>query len=170
MKATKHTVTEFRITWEADHEQYWQGHGVAFTDYDLCATGCGGTLSEAFDDAMCQLADMDIDVQESMGGTFAAEAITELITQVKKPEMLDWDIVKGYCDDEGEHFVKQVPCHEYRHSLEECGDDCEYCDGTGMVPPEETRDEDPDCSVCAGEWHFYVNVDVKLQEGDVCEK
>lgn len=34
---------------------------------------------------------------------------------------------------------------------------CEACEGKGEV-----TDEDPDCAVCAGEWQYYVNVDVKV--------
>lgn len=40
-----------------DHAQYFQGHGVAFTKWQACATGGGQTPAEALDDALEQLAD-----------------------------------------------------------------------------------------------------------------
>lgn len=38
-----------------EHEQYFQGHGVAFTKYDTCATGIGNCEKEAYDDALEQM-------------------------------------------------------------------------------------------------------------------
>lgn len=44
-----------------DHAQYFQGCGVAFTDYELCVTGAGDNAREAYDDACEQLAQMGYD-------------------------------------------------------------------------------------------------------------
>ena len=38
-----------------EHEQYFQGCGVAFTPYTDCYTGVGDTFTEAFEDAMDQI-------------------------------------------------------------------------------------------------------------------
>lgn len=35
-----------------EHSQYFQGCGVAFTEYADCFTGCGNDASEALDDAI----------------------------------------------------------------------------------------------------------------------
>src|SRR5207248_7017098 len=45
-----------------DHEQYFQGCGVAFTDYTDVATGIGDNPAEAIDDALDQLAQNNWDV------------------------------------------------------------------------------------------------------------
>jgi hypothetical protein len=39
-----------------DHSQYFQGCGVAFTDFDHVVTGCGMDAKEAYQDAVNQLA------------------------------------------------------------------------------------------------------------------
>lgn len=41
----------------SDHAQYFPGHGLAFSRYAACATGAGSDPSEAFEDAIAQLAD-----------------------------------------------------------------------------------------------------------------
>jgi len=45
-----------------DAEQYFQGCGASFTEFDECATGIGDTAREAFDDALESLAQNDWDV------------------------------------------------------------------------------------------------------------
>lgn len=128
-------ITDFSVSWEADHEQYWQGHGIAFSDYDECATGCGETLREAFEDALDSLAQNDLrftDEQEKA-------LVEDLVSQVKDPAMLDWSIDNprsGYCD-----FVAKE-------------------DGT---EDHQTEEHIEDCAVCAGDWHYYVNIDVKVE-------
>ena len=50
-------IAEFRIVDHGlEHEQYFQGHGVSFTRYTDCATGCGASAREAGNDALEQLA------------------------------------------------------------------------------------------------------------------
>jgi len=50
-------ITAYRIVDHGvDHAQYFQGHGIAFTEYDHCATGVGSSAREAADDAAEQLA------------------------------------------------------------------------------------------------------------------
>lgn len=41
----------------ADHPDYFQGCGTAFSDYNFCVTGCGMSAKQAFEDALDQLAD-----------------------------------------------------------------------------------------------------------------
>ena len=50
-----------------DGEQYFQGCGVAFSDFDDVATGMGDTAREAFDDALDNLAENDWDVSKIKG-------------------------------------------------------------------------------------------------------
>lgn len=160
MTTTKR-IEEFRVSWSADHEQYWQGHGTAFTNYTHCATGCGETLREAFEDAICSLAEQ-IPQDYIDNGYFDkpyTEMLADLTAQVKEPEMLDWDIVKGYCRVQGKHMVTCPSCDGQTDAFSE--QDCAVCECNGEIV-----DNDPDCAVCAGEWHFYVNVDVRVSEED----
>ena len=46
-----------------DHEQFFQGCGVAFTEFTEVATGIGSDAHEAFDDALENLAEGDWDVE-----------------------------------------------------------------------------------------------------------
>lgn len=58
------TVTEFEtIDHGIHHAQYFQGCGVSYTAFDHIVTGCGGSASEAWDDALEQIATShDIDL------------------------------------------------------------------------------------------------------------
>ena len=57
MKAIDYEIINHGI----EHSQYFQGCGVAFTDFDLVATGIGDNAKEAYEDAVEQLYTMDID-------------------------------------------------------------------------------------------------------------
>lgn len=103
---TETKVKSCRVTWESDHEQYWQGHGVAFTDYDLSETGCGDTIREAFDDALDGLAQMDIHLTDEQ----EKELLTDLESQVKSPEMLSTSIVDAQCEVSGADFCECAVC------------------------------------------------------------
>jgi hypothetical protein len=49
-----------------DHNQYFQGCGVAFTPFTHVVTGCGITAKEAYEDAIDQIAsEFDTDVLPS---------------------------------------------------------------------------------------------------------
>ena len=50
-----------------DAEQYFQGCGTAYTDFEDVATGTGETAREAFDDALEGLAQSDWDVSTIKG-------------------------------------------------------------------------------------------------------
>lgn len=39
-----------------EHEQFFQGHGIAFTKFESTATGIGNSAFEAWEDAMYQIA------------------------------------------------------------------------------------------------------------------
>ena len=39
-----------------EHSQYFQGCGVAFSDFQYVVTGCGDNFAEAIDDALDQMA------------------------------------------------------------------------------------------------------------------
>ena len=50
-------IKEFRIVNHgADHESYFPGHGVSFTRFAHCVTGCGESPWQAFRDALEQMA------------------------------------------------------------------------------------------------------------------
>ena len=147
-------IMDFRVNWVADHEQYYQGHGIAgpgMEHWTHSATGNGNTLRDAFEDALEGLAQQDIDVDgmvkvatktaspdwfgPSVDVAFEDAVLAELTEQVKEPEMLDWDIADhrtGYCECK---TAEQIEAHE----------------------------DDSQCAVCAGEWYFYVNVDVRVE-------
>jgi hypothetical protein len=57
-------IVEFEIVDHGiENEQYFQGCGIAFTEYDDVATGIGDTLEEAIDDALESLAQNDWDTE-----------------------------------------------------------------------------------------------------------
>ena len=56
------TITRHEIVSTYEHSQYWQGEGLAHTDFAGIATGAGNTESDAFDDACEQLAQNNWDV------------------------------------------------------------------------------------------------------------
>lgn len=132
-------ITSFNVSWTANHERFYPGHSIVFSDYTHTGKGCGETLREAFDDAVQDLHEQLLDMTEALADI--VDGLTaELTGQVKDPEMLDWDIVRAECPTRGTHS-------------------CMTDDGDLI------EDTEPDCAVCAGEWHFYVNVDVQV-EGD----
>lgn len=58
------TPTDFKITYYGiDHEQYFQGHGIALTKWNDCATGIGSCNAEALNDALDSLAQNDWDIE-----------------------------------------------------------------------------------------------------------
>lgn len=57
-KVSDYSVTDHGV----EHAQYFQGHGIACSDWEDCATGCGNTYNEAFEDALDSLAQQDWDV------------------------------------------------------------------------------------------------------------
>ena len=118
MKAIK----EFAISFEIEHEQYWQGHGISCTPYDRCATGIGDTLNEALEDAIDDLTNQDIDTTDAQ----LAEMRDILVGMIKGDYDLNSDIVAAQCYEHGKH----------------------------------ARNGSDNCSVCAGEWLIYVNIDV----------
>jgi hypothetical protein len=44
-----------------EHIQYFQGQGVAFTEYDMAFTGTADNAKEAYNDALEQIYETDID-------------------------------------------------------------------------------------------------------------
>ncbi len=65
MKITSFQVVDHGI----EHAQYFQGCGVAFTEYDECVTGCGNDAAEALEDAiesLCQTEDVTTAQAEAM--------------------------------------------------------------------------------------------------------
>ena len=52
------------IDHEVDHEQYFQGCGVAWTEFTDCATGVGESAHDALEDALESLAQGDWDTSK----------------------------------------------------------------------------------------------------------
>ena len=53
----KYKIDEYEIIDHGiEHEQYYQGCGVAFTHFDYIHTGCGDSFNDALDDAFDQIA------------------------------------------------------------------------------------------------------------------
>lgn len=50
-----------------DGEQYFQGCGISYTEFEDVATGIGETAQEAFEDALDQLAEKDWDYSKIKG-------------------------------------------------------------------------------------------------------
>lgn len=77
-----------------DHAQYFQGHGLAHSDYIDTDTGAGETFYDAYQDALEQLAQQDWDV----------EAIDRIIKS-KEPNLPR----EGQGPSAHEVFVKENP-------------------------------------------------------------
>ena len=67
-----------------DAEQYFQGCGTAFTEFDDVATGIGETAAEALDDALENLAQGDWDVSSipSRGHGFSRMTVLGYLRRV----------------------------------------------------------------------------------------
>ncbi|OQA09831.1 MAG: hypothetical protein BWY66_00370 [bacterium ADurb.Bin374] len=81
-------VTDYEVVDHGfDAEQYFQGCGTAFTDFEDVATGIGDTAQEAFEDALDSLAQNDWDV-----------------SKIKGKSKLTRQTVRGYLRDIGIRF------------------------------------------------------------------
>jgi hypothetical protein len=61
---SRRAVADFEIVRHGiDNSQYFQGCGVAFTEYEACFTGIGNNPNEALDDALEQAAVSGWDVE-----------------------------------------------------------------------------------------------------------
>jgi hypothetical protein len=75
---------EFRILNHGpDHSQYFNGHGIAFSNFEDCATGIGDNAKEALSDALDQLASNGWDV-ETIENSDEARALCG------RPSVEDW--------------------------------------------------------------------------------
>jgi len=64
MDSTNKIISDYEIVDHGvDNPQYFQGCGIACTDYDDVATGMGTSANEALDDALEQLAITDWNVE-----------------------------------------------------------------------------------------------------------
>jgi hypothetical protein len=66
-----------------DHAQYFQGCGVAFTDYRVCFTGCGSNCAEAVEDCLEQIA---------MDGSYDVKDLEERIKAEYLPNGEQWPL------------------------------------------------------------------------------
>ena len=87
-------VTEYEVIEHGfDHEQYFQGCGVAFTSFEDVATGIGYTAQDAFEDALDSLAQNDWDV-----------------SRIKGKSKLSRKTVRGFLRDQRETLGEDEPC------------------------------------------------------------
>lgn len=141
---SKRKVVDFRVGSEIDTPDYWQGHGTAFTHYTDCATGNGGTLREALDDALESLAQGDIEVSEEQEQAMLSEIGPGL--DVELPV---------YCPKCGNADNVSADTPEDTEAWEDIGSDyaCTVCKLTF------------DASDTA-EQYYYVSVDVTTDAGE----
>lgn len=93
------TVQEHEILVHGvEHEQYFQGCGLAFTRFTDVATGIGNDASEAYDDALESLAQNDWEV----------EPLENLITQIESGNHV---VVCPMLEEQDEHD-DECPCHD----------------------------------------------------------
>lgn len=137
----KRKVVDFRVTAEIDTPDYWQGHGTAFTAYTDCATGNGGTLREALDDALDSLAQDDIEVSDEQSAAMLEEIGPGL--DVTLPV---------HCPKCG-----NADCVEENPDFGEEGDSADY----GCTACDYVFDSDD-----TGEQYYYVSVDVTTEPSE----
>ena len=91
-------VNEYEIVDHGiEHEQYFQGCGVSFTEFTDIATGCGNDYAEALDDALEMLASNDWDVtepgerikQDNCGAVLSTDSVSTRSANASEHE--DWD-------------------------------------------------------------------------------
>ena len=79
-----------------ENSQYWQGQGLAFTPYKVCATGIGDTPADALADALDGLAQQGYEVSDAqekeMEKTLGTEADTSVV-----------DALEIEADEDGEY-------------------------------------------------------------------
>ncbi len=103
-------ITSFQVVDHGiEHAQYFQGCGVAFTEYDECVTGCGDNFAEAINDAlesMAEISDSDLDALEieikadlGMVGTFPVKpSATDQFAKYNPPEEEDGEVDFDGCE------------------------------------------------------------------------
>ena len=98
----------------SEHEQFFQGCGIAFTEFEECATGTGTTAREAFDDALEGLASGGWDV-----------------SNIPETDAPTGEVSKVACD----------ACGGDAQADTEGGptETCAVCDGEGMFYPDGTH-------------------------------
>ena len=98
-----------------EHEQYFQGCGVAFTKFDDCATGIGDSLYEALEDAAEQLA------------TQGYELTNPLLAEINESSHADEASMQlsDHYKSEG-HEISEDRAEEYCEPCGECRSECHY--------------------------------------------
>lgn len=99
--STFHVPTFHVIDHGEDHDQYFPGQGLAWTDYKGVATGQGRTYGEAYREAIEALADSIPDDAFDGVSESASSAMWDLVDSVLcPPEMIDDQITP---DEEWPH-------------------------------------------------------------------
>lgn len=97
-----------------EHESYFQGCGVAFTEYETCATGMGDNPAEAIDDALEQLACMGWET-EGMGARILEQELPGNRVLPTKPHVL------AKHGDEAHYYlsIRVRAAHDHPDEIEE---------------------------------------------------
>lgn len=102
---TQPAITKYEvIDHGVDHSQYFQGCGVSYTSFDHVATGCGSSASEAWNDALEQIASDGTDVQsleDSEDGKLFTSAKAEAAT------------VEAFVEKQGEEMAEDCELYYY---------------------------------------------------------
>lgn len=94
-------VTDYQlIDHGIDGAQYFPGCGVAFTDYDHCATGNGDTFQEALDDCLESIAQDHVDVDDLNARLLADHGRTEWETLKSESAIENARKANGHLSDE----------------------------------------------------------------------
>jgi hypothetical protein len=107
------TLAKFEVVYHGpEHSQYFQGCGVAFTDYDFVVTGAGDSWSDALADALdqlCQSHDEKRDT-DAICNRITDDFLDDFERDKKDPE-------KCQIEEEEEDWYVYL---SIRYSLEEC--------------------------------------------------
>lgn len=83
-----------------EHEQYFQGCGVAFTKYTAVFTGIGNSLREALDDAASQLAEQGFEIPTELAAEIEESTSIDMRTHVDQHYYASIRVLEGGDDNE----------------------------------------------------------------------
>jgi len=180
MKITDWEVEDHGV----DNAQYFQGAGVAYTDWDTVATGSGNNAAEAFDDALEQLSqegydippELEAEVKEYDDGKQIISYITLTTSWIGDNQDVDSSIDSGT-----EYEVPpKTPEQEFQKDISDeeatitfwgdIGDGAkqilDFCDEENIPITDKAREELEDLSRSGmdSEFYYYISIYVKGDE------
>jgi hypothetical protein len=172
-----------------ENSQYFQGAGVAYTDFEDIATGAGNNAEEAFNDALEQLASNGWDVSEIESKELAelqkAEAGRQIVSSVSLNS--SWDTenkedVDSSVDYDTEYIKPpETPESEFQKEVSEgeavltyfgdisggAQEILDFCDEEGIPISNKAREELDDLRQGAGmdsDMYYYLSIRVSGEE------